>query len=81
MVLALRAARARRRRRSSCSTGRTRSAASRVEGGTVSAGCESFVGLGAVPVRHGLTIGEMARLVVAGMPWGARVSRGRSTAI
>ena len=23
-----------------------------------------------MPVRHGLTIGEMARLVVAGMPWG-----------
>ena len=32
--------------------------------------CTSFVGLGAVPVRHGLTIGEVARLVVAGMPWG-----------
>jgi len=41
-----------------------------VEGGTVTEACESFVGLGAVPVRHGLTIGEMARLVVAGMPWG-----------
>ena len=47
-----------------------------VEGGTVTEGCESFVGLGAVPVRHGLTIGEMARLVVAGMPWGgARFAR------
>jgi uncharacterized protein YbbC (DUF1343 family) len=47
-----------------------------VEGGTVSEGCESFVGLGAVPVRHGLTIGEMAQLVVAGMPWGgARFAR------
>jgi uncharacterized protein YbbC (DUF1343 family) len=47
-----------------------------VEGGTVGAGCESFVGLGAVPVRHGLTIGEMARLVAAGMPWGgARFAR------
>jgi uncharacterized protein YbbC (DUF1343 family) len=41
-----------------------------IEGGTVRAGCESFVGLGAVPVRHGLTIGEVARLVAAGMPWG-----------
>ena len=47
-----------------------------VEGGTVREGCESFVGLGAVPVRHGLTIGEMARLVAAGMPWGgARFAR------
>ena len=46
-----------------------------IEGGTVQRGCESFVGLGAVPVRHGLTIGEMARLVVAGMPWGGRALR------
>jgi uncharacterized protein YbbC (DUF1343 family) len=42
-----------------------------VEGGTVEPGCESFVGLGAVPVRHGMTAGEIARLVRAGMPWGA----------
>ncbi|HEY2728389.1 MAG TPA: DUF1343 domain-containing protein [Polyangia bacterium] len=42
-----------------------------LEGGTVEARCESFVGLGAVPVRHGLTAGELARLVRAGMPWGA----------
>jgi uncharacterized protein YbbC (DUF1343 family) len=42
-----------------------------IEGDTVGPGCESFVGLGAVPVRHGLTAGEIARLVVAGMPWGA----------
>jgi uncharacterized protein YbbC (DUF1343 family) len=41
-----------------------------IEGGTVAAECESFVGLGAVPVRHGLTIGEVARLVAVGMPWG-----------
>jgi uncharacterized protein YbbC (DUF1343 family) len=41
-----------------------------LEGGSVTAGFESFVGLGAVPVRHGLTIGEMARLIAAGMPWG-----------
>jgi uncharacterized protein YbbC (DUF1343 family) len=41
-----------------------------VEGGYVERGFESFVGLGSVPVRHGLTIGEMARLVRAGMPWG-----------
>ncbi|HEV3030717.1 MAG TPA: DUF1343 domain-containing protein [Polyangia bacterium] len=42
-----------------------------LEGGTVEPRCESFVGLGAVPVRHGLTAGELARLVRAGMPWGA----------
>jgi uncharacterized protein YbbC (DUF1343 family) len=41
-----------------------------VEGGTVQAGYESFVGLAAVPVRHGLTIGEMARLIGAGISWG-----------
>jgi uncharacterized protein YbbC (DUF1343 family) len=42
-----------------------------IEGGTVEPACESFVGLGAVPVRHGMTAGEIARLVRAGMPWGA----------
>jgi uncharacterized protein YbbC (DUF1343 family) len=41
-----------------------------IEGGTLQDACTSFVGLGAVPVRHGLTIGEVARLVAAGMPWG-----------
>ena len=41
-----------------------------VEGGPVSPGFESFVGLGSVPVRHGLTIGEMARVIAAGMSWG-----------
>jgi uncharacterized protein YbbC (DUF1343 family) len=41
-----------------------------IEGGTVEEACTSFVGLGAVPVRHGLTIGEVARMVAAGMPWG-----------
>ncbi len=41
-----------------------------VEGGPVLSGYESFVGLGSVPVRHGLTIGEMARLIATGMPWG-----------
>jgi uncharacterized protein YbbC (DUF1343 family) len=47
-----------------------------IEGGTVDESCESFVGLGAVPVRHGLTIGEVARLRVRGMPWGgARFAR------
>jgi uncharacterized protein YbbC (DUF1343 family) len=47
-----------------------------IEGGTVGEKYESFVGLGAVPVRHGLTIGEVARLRVPGMPWGgARFAR------
>ncbi len=41
-----------------------------MEGGSVEPACESFVGLGAVPVRHALTIGEVARLRLRGMPWG-----------
>jgi uncharacterized protein YbbC (DUF1343 family) len=41
-----------------------------VEGGEVRSGFESFVGMGSVPVRHGLTIGEMARLIVRGLSWG-----------
>jgi uncharacterized protein YbbC (DUF1343 family) len=41
-----------------------------IEGGEVAPDAESFVGLGSVPVRHGLTIGELARLVRAGIPWG-----------
>ncbi len=40
-----------------------------IEGGEVAPWAESFVGLGSVPVRHGLTIGEVARLVQAGIPW------------
>jgi uncharacterized protein YbbC (DUF1343 family) len=47
-----------------------------MEGGTVEPACESFVGLGAVPVRHGMTAGELAQLVRAGLPWGgARFAR------
>jgi uncharacterized protein YbbC (DUF1343 family) len=42
-----------------------------IEGGEVAPEVESFVGLGSVPVRHGLTIGEVAQVVRAGMPWGA----------
>src|SRR5262245_44765621 len=41
-----------------------------IEGGEVEADAESFVGLGSIPVRHGMTIGEIARLVRAGLPWG-----------
>jgi uncharacterized protein YbbC (DUF1343 family) len=41
-----------------------------IEGGDVAPSAESFVGLGSIPVRHGLTIGEVARLVRAGLPWG-----------
>jgi uncharacterized protein YbbC (DUF1343 family) len=33
-----------------------------VEGITLEPGCESFVGLFATPTRHGMTIGELARL-------------------
>jgi uncharacterized protein YbbC (DUF1343 family) len=36
-----------------------------VEGPGIEAGFESFVGLHDVPVRHGLTIGELARLVAS----------------
>jgi uncharacterized protein YbbC (DUF1343 family) len=42
-----------------------------VEGGEVAPEAESFVGLGSVPVRHGMTIGELARLVCDGLPWGS----------
>lgn len=41
-----------------------------VEGGNVEPAAESFVGLGSIPVRHGLTIGEIANLVRGGIPWG-----------
>jgi uncharacterized protein YbbC (DUF1343 family) len=41
-----------------------------IEGGEVDPGAESFVGLGSIPVRHGMTIGELARLLAAGIPWG-----------
>lgn len=41
-----------------------------IEGGEVASWAESFVGLGSLPVRHGLTIGEVARLIASGMPWG-----------
>lgn len=34
-----------------------------IEGGEIQKGFESFVGLHSIPVRHGLTIGEIARLV------------------
>jgi uncharacterized protein YbbC (DUF1343 family) len=43
-----------------------------IEGDTVTERCESFVGLGAIPVRHGLTIGEVARLRLPGLPWGGK---------
>ncbi len=41
-----------------------------IEGGPVGARYGSFVGLGSVPVRHGLTLAEMARLIAVGLPWG-----------
>ena len=40
-----------------------------LEGGAVDSAFKSFVGLGSLPVRHGLTIGEVARTVKAGMAW------------
>ncbi|HJX67011.1 MAG TPA: DUF1343 domain-containing protein [Polyangia bacterium] len=43
---------------------------SAIEGGDVEADCESLVGLASLPVRHGLTIAEVARMVRAGIPWG-----------
>lgn len=43
---------------------------SAIEGGEVAPGYESFVGLASLPVRHGLTIAEVAQLVRAGIPWG-----------
>ncbi|MBK6848985.1 MAG: DUF1343 domain-containing protein [Proteobacteria bacterium] len=36
-----------------------------IEGPSIAPGFESFVGLHALPVRHGLTIGELARLTCA----------------
>jgi uncharacterized protein YbbC (DUF1343 family) len=41
-----------------------------IEGGDVLPWAESFVGLGSIPVRHGLTVGEVARLVRGGIPGG-----------
>jgi len=41
-----------------------------IESGPVRPGYESFVGLGAVAVRHGMTAGEIALMVRAGMSWG-----------
>lgn len=47
-----------------------------VEGGAVEPDAESFVGLGSIPVRHGMTVGELASMVRAGLPWGgARFAR------
>jgi uncharacterized protein YbbC (DUF1343 family) len=40
-----------------------------IEGGSVGERFRSFVGLCPVPVRHGLTIAEIARLRAAGMTW------------
>jgi uncharacterized protein YbbC (DUF1343 family) len=36
-----------------------------IEGLTLRPGCESFVGAGPMPMRHGLTLGELARWFVA----------------
>jgi len=39
-----------------------------VEGLMLRAGCESFVGAGAMPMRHGLTLGELALWFVGTLP-------------
>ena len=62
MANCLRAGAAARRCRSSSATGRTRSAAWRSRGRCSSAGYESFVGQFPIPMRHGMTVGELARL-------------------
>jgi uncharacterized protein YbbC (DUF1343 family) len=46
-----------------------------VESGPVLPGYESFVSLGAVAVRHGMTLGELARMVSAGIPGSAATAR------
>jgi uncharacterized protein YbbC (DUF1343 family) len=47
-----------------------------IESGPLMPGFESFVGLGRVAVRHGMTIGEIANMVRAGIP-GDRAGRFR----
>ena len=42
-----------------------------VEGGGIEAGFESFVGAFSMPVRHGLTIGEIVRLIARREGWAA----------
>jgi uncharacterized protein YbbC (DUF1343 family) len=37
----------------------------RLEGPLVEAGCESFVGIAPIPIRHGMTLGELARYLNA----------------
>jgi uncharacterized protein YbbC (DUF1343 family) len=45
-----------------------------VEGGIVHKGCESFVGAYPLAVRHGLTIGEIAKLLNATEKWNAKLT-------
>ena len=58
-------------RRSSSSTGPTRSAASAVAGPVRDAEFASFIAYHALPVRHGMTVGELARLFNAERKIGA----------
>ncbi len=44
-----------------------------VEGGTVDPGFESFVGLHPIPVRHGMTVGELARWYQATLKLGGEL--------
>ena len=52
-----------------------------VEGLTLRAGCESFVGAGAMPMRHGLTLGELARWLTLSVPSTAAITNLRRRAM
>ncbi len=45
-----------------------------IEGGGISKGYESFVGIASVPARHGLTVGELGRLLAPSFAPGVRLS-------
>ncbi len=40
-----------------------------IEGGLVAAGLASFIGIVPIPIRHGLTCGELARYIVSEFAW------------
>lgn len=42
-----------------------------IEGGGIEPGCESFVGIINIPIRHGMTLGELAQLINAECAFGA----------
>ena len=73
MANCLRAVRAARRGGRSCATGPTPSGAPTSRGPMLEAGFESFVGQFPIPMRHGMTIGELARLFNEHFGIGARL--------